>query len=220
MTNNTVAAGMMLDRPTAAGLSRSTAKEEEIAKARNIRKETGQVSRADREKASGRRAVCYWMTGLSGSGKSTISAALEKKLFDEGAQVYRLDGDNVRFGLNQDLGFSARDREENIRRVAEVAWLMNQAGITVVTSFISPFREDRERARNIIGPENFKEVFVDAPLEVCESRDAKGLYKKARAGEISEFTGISSPYEAPDEPDVVLNTQKLSVMECVELILK
>jgi len=220
MTSNTVAAGMILDRTTENDLSPSPGKEKEIARVRNIRRETGQVSREDRERALGRKAVCYWMTGLSGSGKSTISAALEKKLFDQGAQVFRLDGDNIRFGLNQDLGFSSRDRKENIRRVAEVARLLNQAGVTVVTSFISPFREDRDAAREIIGADSFREVFVDAPLELCESRDAKGLYKKARSGEISEFTGISSPYEPPEDPDILLNTQKMSVMDCVLKILE
>ncbi len=216
----TVGAGMILDRPTADGLRKGPAKEQDTARIRNIRKETGQVSRADRESMLGRKAVCVWMTGLSGSGKSTISEALEKKMFDAGDQVYRLDGDNIRFGLNQDLGFSAEDRRENIRRVAEIARLLNQAGVSVVTSFISPFREDRDMAREIIGGDSFIEVFVDAPLEVCESRDSKGLYRKARAGEISEFTGISSPYEPPQDPAIVVKTERLSVMECVEGILQ
>jgi bifunctional enzyme CysN/CysC len=216
----TVAAGMILDRPTAESLRREPVNEKELARIRNIRKETGQVTQADREKLMGRKAVCFWMTALSGSGKSTISAALEKKLFDAGAPVYRLDGDNIRFGLNQDLGFSDADRQENIRRVAEVARLLNQAGVSVVTSFISPFLQDREMAREIIGETAFLEVFVDAPLEVCESRDAKGLYRKARAGEISEFTGISSPYEAPEDPAVRVDSQRLTVMECVDRILE
>ena len=219
LNHATVGAGMILDRPTVETLRREPVEEGEIARLRNIRKETGQVSRAEREAQLGRKAVCFWMTGLSGSGKSTISAALEKKMFDNGDQVYRLDGDNVRFGLNHDLGFSDGDRRENIRRVAEVARLLNQAGVSVVTSFISPFREDREMARTIIGDDSFVEVFVDAPLEVCESRDAKGLYRKARSGEISEFTGISSPYEEPEEPLVVVDTQRLSVLECVDRIL-
>ena len=215
----TVAAGMILDRPTVANLRREPVQERDIALLRNIRKETGQVSREERESKLGRKAVCFWMTGLSGSGKSTISAALEKRLFDDGAMVCRLDGDNLRLGLNQDLGFTDRDRRENIRRVAEVTRLLNQAGVSVVTSFISPFREDREMARLIIGDETFIEVFVDAPLEVCESRDAKGLYRKARAGEISEFTGISSPYEQPEKPAVIVDTERLSVAQCVDQIL-
>ncbi len=220
LDHSTVGAGMILDRPTIDTLRKEPVKEQEIARLRNIRKETGQVTRADRETMLGKKAVCFWMTGLSGSGKSTISAALEKKMFDSGDLVYRLDGDNVRFGLNQDLGFSDADRRENIRRVAEVARLLNQAGVTVVTSFISPFRDDRDMAREIIGADAFIEVFVDAPLEVCESRDSKGLYRKARAGEISEFTGISSPYELPETPAVVVDTQRLAVMECVDLILE
>lgn len=219
MDHTTVAAGMILDRPTVETLRREPVKEMDIASLRNIRKETGQVTRGEREAMLGKKTVCFWMTGLSGSGKSTISAALEKKMFDQGTLVYRLDGDNVRFGLNQDLGFNDRDRRENIRRVAEVARLLNHAGVSVVTSFISPFREDREMARTIIGDDSFFEVFVDAPLEVCESRDAKGLYRKARAGEISEFTGITSPYEAPLDAAVVVDTQRLSVMECVDRIL-
>jgi bifunctional enzyme CysN/CysC len=220
LDHSTVGAGMILDRPAADTLRKEPVKEQEIARLRNIRKETGQVTRADRESRLGKKSVCFWMTGLSGSGKSTISAALEKKMFDSGDLVYRLDGDNVRFGLNYDLGFSQADRRENIRRVAEVARLMNQAGVSVVTSFISPFREDRDMAREIIGEDAFMEVFVDAPLEVCESRDAKGLYRKARAGEISEFTGVSSPYEAPENPAIVVDTQRLSVMECVDHILE
>ena len=218
--HSTVGAGMILDRPTAEGLRKGPVKDQDTARIRNIRKETGQVSRTDRESALGRKAICFWMTGLSGSGKSTISEALEKKMFDAGDQVYRLDGDNIRFGLNQDLGFSDADRCENIRRVAEIALLLNQAGVSVVTSFISPFRDDREMAREIIGEDSFIEVFVDAPLEVCESRDSKGLYRKARAGEISEFTGISSPYEPPQDPAVVVKTEQLSVTECVDRILE
>jgi bifunctional enzyme CysN/CysC len=218
--HETVGAGMILDRATEENLRKGPSYDQDVARIRNIRKEEGQVSQAERESALGHRAVCFWMTGLSGSGKSTISASLEKSMFDAGHHVYRLDGDNIRFGLNRDLGFSDADRRENIRRVAEVARLMNQAGISVVTSFISPFREDRAMARAIIGEDAFIEVFVDAPLEVCEQRDSKGLYRKARAGEISEFTGVTSPYEPPENPAVAVQTDRMSVEECVDRILK
>jgi adenylylsulfate kinase len=148
----------------------------------------------------------FWMTGLSGSGKSTIANAFQNDLFQKGYQVYVLDGDNVRGGLNKDLDFSDQGREENIRRIAEVAKLFNDSGFIVITAFISPFKADREQARTIIGSDYFCEVFVDTPIEVCEQRDVKGLYKKARAGELQNFTGISSNFERPDSPDIVLNT--------------
>jgi adenylylsulfate kinase len=155
------------------------------------------------------------LTGLSGSGKSTLAKALEKRLVESGHLAYILDGDNIRHGLNRDLGFSAQDRTENIRRVAEVARLLNEAGVIVITAFISPYREDRAQARQIIGASRFAEIYVDAPLEVCESRDPKGLYKKARAGEIPQFTGISDPYEAPEAPELRLRTAEESVDQLV-----
>ena len=155
-----------------------------------------------------------WFTGLSGAGKSTLAMALEQRLFDKGYQVYVLDGDNVRFGLNADLGFSPEDRAENIRRVGEVAALMAKAGFIVVTAFISPYRSDRDRARAAAGAD-FHEIHIDADVATCESRDPKGLYKKARAGEIKEFTGISAPYEAPDAPELTVDTSDLSVDESV-----
>lgn len=150
-----------------------------------------------------------WLTGLSGSGKSTIARQLERELMEQGHLCYILDGDNVRHGLNRDLGFSMEDRKENIRRIAEVAALMNEAGVIVVTAFISPYRSDRAAARDVIGEESFVEVFVDTPIEVCEQRDPKGLYKKARSGEIQQFTGVSDAYEAPANPQIAIPTQEL-----------
>lgn len=202
LTNATVAAGMILDRAVA---------RPDVAKARpasgNIRREEGLVSRAERERLLGQRGVTLWLTGLSGSGKSTIAKAAERALAAMGRLAFILDGDNLRHGLNRDLGFSAADRSENIRRAAEVARLMNEAGVIVLTAFISPYRKDRETAREIIGAESFFEIHVDTPLEVCEARDPKGLYKKARAGEIAQFTGISDPYEAPEKPFLRLGGQ-------------
>ncbi|MEM9930884.1 MAG: adenylyl-sulfate kinase, partial [Bacteroidota bacterium] len=158
------------------------------------------VQRAEREARTGHRAGVIWLTGLSGSGKSTIAAAVERELFERGHQVVLLDGDNVRTGLCGDLGFSLGDRQENIRRIAEAAKLFVGAGAQVLCSFVSPTRAIRALAQDIIGPEDFFEVFVNTPLEVCEARDVKGLYAKARAGEIKGFTGIDSPYEAPEAP--------------------
>ena len=177
------------------------------------------VTRVRREAQNGHRGAIVWFTGLSGSGKSTLAHAVEELLHQQGCHTFVLDGDNVRHGLNHDLGFSPEDRAENIRRIAEVARLFNEAGMIVITSFISPFRKDRESARQIIGEGRFAEVFVDAPMEVCEQRDPKGLYAKARAGEIAEFTGISSPYEPPEQPSLRLETGRLSVQDGVEALL-
>jgi adenylylsulfate kinase len=162
-----------------------------------------------------------WVTGLSGSGKSTIAAALEKRLLEMGVNAYRLDGDNIRFGLNAGLGFSEKDREENLRRIGEVSALFADAGIVAITSFISPYRASRDKARQIHKKQNlpFFEVFAHVPLEVAESRDPKGLYKKARAGQLKEFTGISAPYEEPEHPEITLPTHQLSVQQsCDKLI--
>ena len=162
----------------------------------------------------GHQGGVLWFTGLSGSGKSTLAIGLEQALFVEGFQVFVLDGDNLRHGLNRDLGFSYRDRQENIRRVIEMAVAFADAGTVVITAFISPFRADRDRASQILGAK-FHEIFVDANLEVCEARDPKGLYKKARAGIIPDFTGISSPYERPESPALSLNTGCMSIDVCV-----
>lgn len=177
------------------------------------------ITRELREGQLNQKAVTVWLTGLSGAGKSTIANALEKRLFSMGKHTMLLDGDNVRMGLNRNLGFGEKDRIENIRRIAEVSKLMNDAGLIVLTSFISPYRLDRRNAKEIIG-DNFVEVYVSTPLEECERRDVKGLYKAARAGELSDFTGITSPYEEPENPDIVVDTSKNEVGECVEIILQ
>jgi adenylyl-sulfate kinase len=172
----------------------------------NLIKQDYKITKENRQNLLKQKSPVIWLTGLSGSGKSTIANELTNILHNEGKLVYILDGDNVRMGLNKDLGFSDDDRKENIRRIAEVAKLLTDAGIIVITAFISPFREEREKAKEIIGDENFIEVYVEAPLSVCESRDPKGLYKKARAGQIKMFTGIDSPYEEPLNPTLTIKT--------------
>jgi len=176
----------------------------------------GQVSPADRAALLGQQPRTLWLTGLSAAGKSTLAFALERELHDRGRACTVLDGDNVRHGLNRNLGFSAADRRENIRRIAEVARLMNDAGLIVITAFISPWRADRAAARAIIGAECFLEVYVSTPLAVCEARDPKGFYGQARRGELLEFTGVSSPYEPPANADLTLDTAQLSQAEAVE----
>ena len=184
----------------------------------NITWHHGTVTRDARATRNGHRAATVWFTGLSGSGKSTLARALEARLFERGAQVYVLDGDNVRHGLNRDLGFAPEDRAENIRRVGEVARLFTDAGLLVLTAFISPYREDRARVRALHGEGDFIEVHVRADLATCEERDPKGLYKKARAGEIANFTGISAPYEAPEAPEIVVETGSQSVDASVDAL--
>jgi adenylylsulfate kinase len=185
----------------------------------NVTWHHGQVTRAEREKLLGQRGVTIWLTGLSGSGKSTIAVAAERALVSRGRLAYVLDGDNIRHGLNKNLGFGPADRTENIRRIGEVAKLFTDAGLIVFTSFISPYRADRDAVRALMPAGDFVEVFVDASIATCEGRDVKGLYRKARAGEIPEFTGISAPYEAPLSPEWVLDTNRQSVDESVEAIL-
>jgi adenylylsulfate kinase len=180
-------------------------------KSRNITFHHGEVTRGDRERLLGQRGCVLWFTGLSGSGKSTVARAVEKVLHGRGQLVHVLDGDNVRHGLCKDLGFSDADRTENIRRISEVAALFADAGLITLTAFISPFRADRAAARAVVGDDSFIEVFLDVPLEVCEQRDPKGLYKKVRAGEIPEFTGVSSPYEAPESPELTVPTAELAL---------
>jgi adenylylsulfate kinase len=177
------------------------------------------VTRARRELQNGHRGAIIWFTGLSGSGKSTLAHALEEALHQKGCRTFVLDGDNVRHGLCGDLGFSSIDRVENIRRIGEMAKLFMEAGIIVLTAFISPYRVDRERVRDMVKEGDFIEVYCDSALEVCESRDVKGMYKKARAGLIGEFTGISSPYEAPERPELDINTGESSLDACVQQLL-
>lgn len=178
------------------------------------------VSADERRRLMQQKPRLIWFTGLSGSGKSTLAVQLEAALHEQGFKTYLLDGDNIRSGLNRDLGFTDEARVENIRRIAEVSRLFLDAGVILLSAFISPFQADREQVRRIVGEENYIEVFVDAPLEVCEQRDVKGLYRKARAGEVTNFTGISSPYERPEHPDVVIATDKVSVEESMETLMK
>lgn len=180
----------------------------------------GHVPAAARAQLLGQAAATIWLTGLSGAGKSTIAFELERQLLAHGRLAYVLDGDNVRHGLSRDLGFSHEDRSENIRRVAEVARLFNDAGLLVIAAFISPYREDRETARDIIGHDAFLETHLCADLRVCEQRDPKGLYKKARAGAVAEFTGVSAPYEVPQEPALKIDTGRLSVAASVAEIMR
>ena len=188
-------------------------------KATNITWHQADITKANRETQNGHKAVVIWFTGLSGSGKSTLAHAVENALHAAGCRTYVLDGDNVRHGLNKDLGFSPADREENIRRIGEVANLFTQAGVIAMTAFISPYRADRDKARQIAGDGNFVEVYVKCALEVCEERDPKGLYKKARAGELKEFTGISAPYEEPESAELVVDTGTESLGKSAEKVL-
>ena len=176
------------------------------------------ITRSEKENRLGQQAKVFWFTGLSGSGKSTLAIGLERKLFDLGYQVTLLDGDNIRTGINNNLSFSADDRQENIRRVAEVAKLFLENGMICIVSFITPMRDMRAMAREIIGDENFIEVYIDTPLEICEERDVKGLYKKARAGEILDFTGVHAPYEWPEQPDIHIQTKGQQVEHSLDIL--
>jgi len=189
-------------------------------KATNIVWHQGAVTRDDRERVNGNKSCIVWLTGLSGSGKSTIAVALEKALWSRGVRSYILDGDNVRHGLNKNLGFSPADRTENIRRIGEVAKLFVDAGMLAITAFISPYRADRDQVRALVPAGDFVEILVECPLDVCEGRDVKGLYAKARAGQIPEFTGISAPYEEPRTPELTLHTAAQSVEESVAQVLR
>lgn len=186
----------------------------------DIKWHSHQVTKEVRARQLGQRPAVVWFTGLSGAGKSTLANALESALVERGIHTYLLDGDNVRHGLNRDLGFSDGDRVENIRRVAEVARLMVDAGLVVVAAFISPFRADRAMARELFAPGEFVEVYVDTPIETCEQRDPKGLYRKARSGEIARFTGIDSPYEVPEAPELRVDTRGRDVAQCVSELLE
>jgi bifunctional enzyme CysN/CysC len=189
-TNATVAAGLI---------------HHSLRRADNLHTQALSINRTAREHQHGHKGKVIWFTGLSGSGKSTLANLLEVELHKQGKHTYLLDGDNIRQGLNKDLGFTDADRVENIRRIAEVAKLMMDAGLIVMTAFISPFKRERAMAKQLIGEENFIEVFVDTPLEICEERDPKGLYKKARQGKLPNFSGISSPYEVPENPDITID---------------
>lgn len=186
----------------------------------NIIPHKHQIAQVDRIGKYGYQPKVIWLTGLSGSGKSTLASGLEVELFNQGAHTYILDGDNIRSGLNKDLDFTDKSRKENIRRIAEVSKLFLDAGTVVLTAFISPFLEDRASVRELVGSENFIEVFVQCPLEVCEQRDVKGLYAKARAGLIKNFTGIDSPFEEPIEPDVLVNTANQSIEQCLSQLIQ
>lgn len=177
------------------------------------------ISRDERERINGHKAICVWFTGLSGSGKSTLASHLEEELFNQGYKTYVLDGDQIRNGLSKGLTFTEQDRDENLRRIGEVAKLMCDAGIIVLAAFVSPFLHERQMLRNILG-DLYTEVFVDTTIQVCEQRDTKGLYKKARLGEIANFTGISSPYESPLRPEIHIETKNLSISQSVSLILE
>lgn len=187
---------------------------------KNIVWHNHKVTKQDRATLKKQKPVILWFTGLSGSGKSTIANAVEAKLYEMGKHTYLLDGDNIRHGLNRDLGFSEKDRIENIRRIGEVAKLFVDSGLIVLTAFISPFQKDRDLVRKMVEESEFIEIYVDTPLEICEQRDPKGLYKKARAGEIPNFTGISSPYEPPKNPEIHLKNDKMSIEECVEKVIE
>ena len=191
-----------------------------MSESNNITWHDSEVTKEERQKRNGHKSAVIWFTGLSGSGKSTVSVALEKALFNEGKQTYRLDGDNVRHGLNKNLGFSPEDRTENIRRIGEVAKLMVDAGSITVTAFISPYKQDRDNVRAILEDGEFIEVYTKCSVEECENRDPKGLYKKARSGEIPEFTGISAPYEAPDHPEIILDTEHESINQSVDRVIQ
>ncbi len=184
----------------------------------NIIRQNYEVSQLERNQANKHRSFLIWFTGLSGSGKSTIANALEHKLHQEGIKTYVLDGDNIRLGINKDLSFSAEDRSENMRRIAEIAKLFIDAGVVVMGAFVSPYKKDRKSIEYVVGNNNFVEVFVNTSLEACELRDVKGLYAKARKGEIKDFTGINAPYEAPEKPDIEVVTDNMTVREAVDII--
>ena len=188
-------------------------------KSTNITWHQSEIDQAAREELLQQKGCVIWFTGLSGSGKSTVANQVAAHLHQSGRITYVLDGDNIRHGLNKNLGFSPEDRQENIRRIGEVAKLFADAGLITTTAFISPYRQDRDAVRDIMSPDRFIEVFVDCPLEVCESRDPKGLYKKARAGELKGFTGIDAPYEAPQSPELVVNTNELDLVGCTEQVI-
>ncbi|MEK4110382.1 adenylylsulfate kinase [Paenibacillus sp. DS2363] len=187
---------------------------------RNITWQSSSINRQDREKHNGHRSRAIWFTGLSGAGKSSLAFALEQYLYDQGVRCYVLDGDNVRHGLNRDLGFTAGDRQENLRRIGEVSKLMVDAGLFVLSAFISPHEQDREMVRQLFEPDDFIEIYVRCSIQECERRDPKGLYKKARNGDIPHFTGISAPYDVPKSPSFIIDTEQWSIKEAVQEIVQ
>ena len=187
---------------------------------KNIKFQHFALTQTERVKIKDQTPMCLWMTGLSGAGKSTLANALEQELNKQAKHTYILDGDNLRHGLNSDLGFSEADRNENVRRAAEAAQLMVDAGLIVIVGLISPFKKERDWARSVFKPNQFKEIYISTSLKACEQRDTKGLYEKARRGEVKDFTGIDSTYEAPENPDVMIDTENRTVDECVHLILQ
>jgi bifunctional enzyme CysN/CysC len=217
--NKTLGGFILIDRQSNATVAAGTL-DFALRRAGNIHWQAMTVDKAARAGLKGQRPRCLWFTGLSGSGKSTIANRVEQQLLASHHHTYALDGDNIRHGLNKDLGFTEADRVENIRRVAEVAKLMVDAGLIVLVSFISPYRSERDMARRMFADGEFLEVFVDTPLELCEQRDVKGLYAKARAGQLPNFTGISSPYEAPEHPELHLHTADTGLDELVQMVLK
>jgi adenylylsulfate kinase len=190
-----------------------------MAKSENIKWHHSEVTKEHRRQLNNHKSAVLWLTGLSGSGKSTISVEMEKELHNAGVRTFRLDGDNIRHGLNKNLGFHPEDRKENIRRIGEVSKLMVEAGLITLAAFISPYREDRDEIRELLAEGEFIEVFVDASLETCKSRDPKGLYKKVRKGEIEGFTGIEAPYEVPTDPEIIVDTNIQSIEESVRTII-
>ena len=187
---------------------------------KNIQFQHFALTQIERAKIKHQTPMCLWMTGLSGAGKSTLANALEQELNEKGKHTYILDGDNLRHGLNSDLDFSEADRNENVRRAAEAAQLMVDAGLIVIVGLISPFKQERDWARSLFKDNQFKEIYISTSLQECEQRDVKGLYEKARRGEVKDFTGIDSPYEPPENPDVIIDTENKSVSDCVQLILE
>ncbi|WP_026684507.1 adenylyl-sulfate kinase [Heyndrickxia coagulans] len=191
-----------------------------MAKATNITWHETKIKKEDRRRLNGHSSAVLWFTGLSGAGKSTLSVAVEQELHGRGIRTYILDGDNIRHGLNKNLGFSPEDRKENIRRIGEVSKLFVDAGVMVLTAFISPYRADRDMVRELVEGNEFVEIYVNCPLEACEQRDPKGLYKKARNGEIQNFTGIDAPYEAPEHPELVVETDKQPLEQAVGQVIR
>ena len=189
-------------------------------KPKNVFWHEGKIKKEDREKLLGQKGIIVWFTGLSASGKSTIACEVERRLFEKKKLAYVLDGDNIRHGLNKDLGFSPEDREENIRRIGEVAKLFSDAGLIALTAFISPYKKDRDQVRNLVKKGEFIEVYVKCPIDVLKKRDPKGMYEKALRGEIKEFTGISAPYEEPDNPELILETDKETIDQSVNKVME